>query len=503
MKQDVIDLQATNQLQGRALKTALKLVDKLSSVSKGNSKEADAKLSKLRKTATKSTDIEAIAKDIDLALSSISDLEKTNLGFLKELRDCLLVAGEALQTTKGLDDGLRRQLRMLVNKLKSQDSFVFSEVQPFVVAMIGIYQSVKNSSSGQMQTAKQAPTDQDSVLPALIKNLKKLSNNDIIKPRLNEFNGRIDLARTDDEKLEICLKFFEEVVNHFSEEYKQTQKLILNINAALEDVHRTLLKSLKNSKDYGAQIQKLDESINRQIDELSKQTNEAKTIGSLKKLVDQKLDVITASIEQRDSIDKKRTLELDSALQQMESKLSRLEERTEFYRKKWLEEKARSDTDSLTGLPNRGAYDKRFSEEYKRWSRHPEPLCLAVIDIDHFKKINDKFGHSVGDKTLQVVAQTLRKNLRQSDFLARYGGEEFVCLLLSTDAKEMMTPLEKIRKAVESIPFKVKNERLNITISVGVTMLLASDNVHTVFDRADKALYEAKNTGRNKICYKK
>lgn len=495
-------LSQTQQLHSKLLQSSFKLVDKLSTVTKGNNKEADARLSKLRKTARSGTDLTLIATDLDAAIKSITDLEKTNLGYLKELRDCVLVAGEALQATKGMDDGLRRQLRMLVNKLKSQDSFVFSEIQPLTVAMLGAYQSVKNQSSGAQLSNKQ-PQDNNNVLPQLIDNLKKLSNNEIIKPRLNEFNNRIDIARSDNEKLELCLKFFEEVVDHFSQEYKQTQKLILSINAALEDVHQTLLKSLQNSKDYGLQIQKLDDTINKQIDELSKNANEAKSVDKLKQLVDQKLDVITTSIQQRDNIDKQRTLELDSALQQMESKLSKLEERTEFYRKKWLEEKARSDTDSLTGLPNRGAYDKRFGEEYKRWSRHPEPLCLAVIDIDHFKKINDKFGHSVGDKTLQIVSQTLRKNLRASDYLARYGGEEFVCLLLATDAKEMMTPLEKVRKAVESIPFKVKNDRLNITISVGVTMLLASDNVHTVFDRADKALYEAKNTGRNKICYKK
>ncbi|MDC2887933.1 GGDEF domain-containing protein [Psychrosphaera algicola] len=187
----------------------------------------------------------------------------------------------------------------------------------------------------------------------------------------------------------------------------------------------------------------------------------------------------------------------------MESKLANLEQRTEFYRKKWLEEIARADLDALTNLPNRGAYDKRFNEEFKRWLRHPDPLCIAVIDVDHFKKINDKYGHSVGDKTLQIVAKTLRTSLRETDFLARYGGEEFVCLMINTDATNMLTPLEKLRKAVSSIPFKVKNDRLNITVSVGVTMLVATDNVHTAFDRADKALYEAKDAGRNRICYKK
>ena len=504
LKEQIKTLQTLSQQQERTIESSLKLVDRLGVLAKGNSRELDNKLTKLRKSAKQNVNNEQVYTQIQTALTSAADLQKQQSDFLKELRDTMLVSGEALQASKGLDTSLRRQLRVVVNNLKSQDSFVFRELQPLIISLLGIFQSSKNGNgSNAILSTNKPSTIDEGILSALIAAMKKLSSNDIIKPRLSEFNQRINIARDESEQLDLCLKFFDEVVVQFGEEYRQTQKLIVSINSALEDVHQTLLQSLKSSKNYGDQLQKLDVKIDKQITELSKNAEKATSVDQLQNIIDKKLNDITLSIKERDGIEKKRTLELDTTLQEMESKLTKLEKRTEYYRNKWLEEKTKSDTDALTGLPNRGAYDKRFSEEFKRWLRKPEPLCLAVIDIDHFKKINDKYGHSVGDKTLQIVSQTMRKNLRVTDYLARYGGEEFVCLMLNTDPKDVLVPLEKIRSSVERTPFKVKDDRLNITISIGVTMFRASDNVHTVFDRADKALYEAKDTGRNKICYKK
>ncbi|MDO6718047.1 diguanylate cyclase [Psychrosphaera sp. 1_MG-2023] len=488
----------------RALKLALTVVDKMGSLTKGQDVEVDNKLTQLRKTTGKGVELSTLTSRLTETHESIKSLENQHYLKQKALRDFLLEAGETLQSVKGMEENVRRKLRMVVNKVKSKETLLFNELQPTVANLVETYRLV--ALQFQQKPVENQSKDQQ-LNPKLLKNiivrLDKLSQNAIIKPRLNEFKKRIDVSTHDFDRLEICLTYFEESVTQFSEEFLQTQKLILNVNAALADVHKTLIKSINCSKDYGNQLEQLNRKIDGQIDELSKNADSANSVSNLKQIIENKLNVITESIKQRDKLEKQRAADLDNVLQDMESKLANLEQRTEFYRKKWLEEIARADLDALTNLPNRGAYDKRFNEEFKRWLRHPDPLCIAVIDVDHFKKINDKYGHSVGDKTLQIVAKTLRTSLRETDFLARYGGEEFVCLMINTDATNMLTPLEKLRKAVSSIPFKVKNDRLNITVSVGVTMLVATDNVHTAFDRADKALYEAKDAGRNRICYKK
>lgn len=488
----------------QTLKAALSVVDRLGGLSKGQDTEVDNKLTSLRKSTQKGLELSVVAAKLADANQSVMSLEHSHHLKQKELRDFLLDAGETLQAIKGMEDNVRRQLRMVVNKIKTQDTILFNELQPTISKLIEIYQKVSGVANQANAKANETEVEIDNkILQRIIKRLDKLSRSAVIKPRLNDFKQRIDIATHDLDRLEICLNYFEDTVSHFSEEYLQTQKLILNINAALADVHKTLIESIQCSKNYGEELEKLNQKIDNQINELSKDAGHAKDVKALKNVIDVKLSAITEFIKERDDIEARRAADIDTVLQDMEAKLANLEQRTEYYRKKWLEEIARADIDALTSLPNRGAYDKRFNEEFKRWLRHPDPLCIAVIDVDHFKKINDKYGHSVGDKTLQIVAKTLRKSLRETDFLARYGGEEFVCLMINTDAKEMLTPLEKLRNAVSSIPFKVKNDRLNITVSIGVTMLLATDNVHTAFDRADKALYQAKNSGRNQICYKK
>lgn len=502
-KQSQIDSVITQHEQ--SLKLALTVLDKLGNLSKGQDVELDNRLTQLRKSHAKGGDLVGLTEKLNDAHSSAKHLEDVVEVKQKQMRDFLLSAGEALQSIKGMEDNTRRQLRMVVNKLKTKDALLFNEIEPVLAKLLEAYQQTLHSLTNVDQE-KSNPSDskiESHLLKKVISRLIKLSNSAIIKPRTTDFKGRIQNAKHDLDQMDICLTYFEETVNQFSEEFLQTQKLILNINSALAEVHKTLIQSITNSKDYNLQLDQLNSKIDIQINELSKDADDANNIIQLKSVIEDKLTIINESIKTRDELELKRAQELDSVLQEMENKLADLEKRTEYYRNKWLKEIARADMDALTSLPNRGAYDKRFNEEFKRWLRNPDPLCVAVIDVDHFKKINDLYGHSVGDKTLQIVAKTLRQSLRETDFLARYGGEEFVCLMLNTDAKEMMVPLEKLRKAISSIPFKVKNDRLNITVSVGVTMLLATDNVHTAFDRADKALYEAKHSGRNRICYKK
>jgi diguanylate cyclase (GGDEF)-like protein len=497
---DNVDEQKLEQaLKNAAYKASFGLVDKLSNVTKGSHPELDSQLTKLRKLVTKDSDFKSVLSAIESANVKVNALEQSNKASQIALKDALIEAGESLQSTTGLPDTLRRQLRMVVNKLKSGTVNIFTELQPQIIQLLDIYSALKNTDS---PSDSKKDTTLNNITELLVKNLNNLAKSDVLVPSLDKRLIQIKNSTEEKNKLDLCIKTFSDVIEQFGEEFKQTQTLVLNINSALEEVQHVLVESLANSKHYDLELGKLNVQIEKQINDLSNKSGKASNVEQLQVLINSKLNSITDSINQKENIEKQRASELNSTLTKMESKLSTMEERTSFYRTKWLEEKSRSETDALTGLPNRGAYDKRFDEEFHRWVRHPEPLCLAIIDIDHFKKINDKYGHSVGDKTLQIVAKTLRKYFRVSDYVARYGGEEFTCILMDTDLKNTKSPLEKVRKAIEAIPFAIKNDRLNITISIGVSMLNDTDNTHTLFERADKALYEAKQTGRNKTCYR-
>ena len=151
-------------------------------------------------------------------------------------------------------------------------------------------------------------------------------------------------------------------------------------------------------------------------------------------------------------------------------------------------------TDGLTGVANRNKFEEVFEYEFNKTLRYKEPLSIAILDIDHFKLVNDNFGHLIGDEVLVCLAQTLQKSIRISDFFARWGGEEFVLLFPATDLKNAVLSAEKFRKIGEDI----KHENVGkVTISVGLSQYKEGDTLESMLQRADKALYEAKNSGRN------
>lgn len=153
--------------------------------------------------------------------------------------------------------------------------------------------------------------------------------------------------------------------------------------------------------------------------------------------------------------------------------------------------------DSLTGIPNRLAYEEQFQQEFQRWKRFGNPLSFLIWDIDHFKKINDHYGHAAGDEVLRMVAQQINKRLRCTDFLARYGGEEFAMLLPGADIEAARQLADQIRLHIAECGFKYGDANIPVTISCGLSNFKPGDSVQSVFQRADQALYQAKSVGRN------
>ena len=158
--------------------------------------------------------------------------------------------------------------------------------------------------------------------------------------------------------------------------------------------------------------------------------------------------------------------------------------------------------DRLTGLLNRAYLDARLQAEVGRARRYSQPLAVAVIDVDHFKRFNDSFGHPAGDEGLKTLAETLSVGLRASDIVARYGGEEFVVVLPEADAASALEKIEAMRHAVAETPVKLprRDKTAYLTISAGVACMPEDgDDPVELLDVADKRLFEAKEAGRNRL----
>ena len=157
--------------------------------------------------------------------------------------------------------------------------------------------------------------------------------------------------------------------------------------------------------------------------------------------------------------------------------------------------------DGLTGAFNKRFLLERMEEEFSHAKRHQRSLALMVLDIDHFKKVNDTFGHSAGDQVLVMTAEHIMGQLRAEDILARYGGEEFVVVMRDTDLPTATRIGERLREGLMAQTVMFEGTPIQITVSIGITAMppMRASSAMEFFVRADRLLYQAKNSGRNRV----
>lgn len=158
-------------------------------------------------------------------------------------------------------------------------------------------------------------------------------------------------------------------------------------------------------------------------------------------------------------------------------------------------------TDNLTGLLNRGAWEVKLNEEFARNKRYGNPSSLLMLDIDHFKKVNDQYGHPVGDDVIRHLATLLRTSFRSADSPGRYGGEEFAVVLPETSVEEAKILAERLRQTIADAHVSSHGHQLNYNVSIGVACITETlTSASQWLKAADQALYDAKNNGRNQVC---
>lgn len=276
------------------------------------------------------------------------------------------------------------------------------------------------------------------------------------------------------------------------------QEFLLGISQRLDEVQQVIETSRQNQTQRRRDDDTLNRTVRSEVQQMQAQVVAATQLDLLKAAIGERLETVVGALDQHRLSATQRQHELEQQLGTLTARLRDMETQSAAIEKRMLEQQRLALLDTLTQLPNRKAYEQRLAEESERWKRYGRPLTLAVCDLDHFKSINDQFGHLAGDKVLRIIAKTLRGRLRKSDFIARIGGEEFVILLPETDRAEAQRALETLRDAVAQCPFHFRDQRIAVTVSIGIAAFSADATPETVFDRADTALYRAKEAGRNR-----
>ncbi|MNZ12763.1 Response regulator PleD [compost metagenome] len=243
----------------------------------------------------------------------------------------------------------------------------------------------------------------------------------------------------------------------------------------------------------------LGDQLREQVSGLQASVQDATDLDHLKQSLERHLDGLLDTMNRYQHQRSSREQEVSERLQALMGRVAAMEEEAKGFQDNLEAQRQKALQDPLTGLPNRAAWSERLAIEVARQQRYGGELLLAVIDIDHFKRVNDGYGHLAGDKVLKIIAGELGRRLRKTDFIARFGGEEFVLLLPSTPLQGGEQLLESLRAAIAACPFHFKGERVSITLSAGLAAMGAGEPADAAFQRADQALYRAKHQGRDRV----
>lgn len=254
---------------------------------------------------------------------------------------------------------------------------------------------------------------------------------------------------------------------------------------SFENIHTQLLQLITGASNSASKTNKKAAEANDRITQTSKQLGQLEIPNTLERLL---LEIMAE------------TQQLAEASQSLKTELSHAQREMERLRKEMSHIRVAAKTDTLTGLLNRGAFEEELA--LMLTGERPKEACLALLDIDHFKRINDDFGHLVGDKVLKFFGGLIKKHALKHHTVARYGGEEIAMLMPNTTLDQALAISEKIRKLLESSQLKRtgKDEPIGkVTVSIGISSAKTEDTAENLIDRADQALYKAKNQGRNQV----
>ena len=403
--------------------------------------------------------------------------------FARDLSRAPSRQGELLALYKAFGD---LQWQLLEPLLTQRDS-----------AAVGLFKRLLGSQAG----AALPPQGHDPVAEGIAQVLRALLSESAL-PLKYQIELRRLLAclhgQVDAESLVRLVDGLGELVLESGEDQREMLDFLTTLNERLVEVQASLETLGLERAEGSALAEALDQSLLSRVGDMRTAVNDATDLVTLRQSISCRLEEMLDGLAEQRAQREAREQALTDSLRQLSARVMELEREAEICRGQLNEQRREALRDPLTGLANRTAWSAELRQALERRRARPGDLAMAVLDVDHFKQVNDRFGHLAGDKVLKLIAEIIRRRMPEEGFLARYGGEEFVLLLPGYDLARARALLGELLAGVEACPFHFKGERLPVTLSGGLTCFGADEeDPDEVFQRADQALYRAKQRGRN------
>lgn len=459
-----------------------KTVSRISHATKGFNKKLDPYLQRIQEQVSKRVSTEQLAPELESFSKAVMDMEQEEDvgGFNPELLfDFLLYYHPEFENDViSIKDGFKENIP---NKKK-----LFKEI---VVLL--------NTLSSTADSSKINSIDFDTVRRNLHNILDATEIPSKFESQVKDLKETLESNISPTIILDETVELLFEIKKDIQTEQQDITYFLAQVTDQLADLSIKASGTYSASKNSDTKRNLLDQSVSSQFIELQQHSESATELAPLQQLIHSRLNNISQQIQNHLVQEQLERKETQQELEDLSQKISLMENESRLLKDKLVIAHEKSTHDPLTGLPNRRAYENHLTKEISRWKRYKTPLSIIIWDIDHFKKINDSYGHKAGDKTLCLIATLLTKYCRETDFVSRFGGEEFTMLLSNTDAQAALLAANKIRKIIEKTAFNSNGDKISITLSCGVAQFDGDDTGKIAFERADKALYNAKSNGRN------
>ncbi|MBF7072255.1 diguanylate cyclase [Glaciecola sp. MH2013] len=424
--------------------------------------------------------------------------KQRNLDSVSHLQTAL----RKLSNIKSVPDDVRSDVSLFLSSLSPDKNAVVAPLAQFEKALSLYNRAIQNSAEASAKPTPEQLALHDSITQELKELIAPFYIGNKKDKNLENIYRKLNAGIDHKELLECCLILIRFVIRDVIKEASATSRLVTNLHKSLGKISESIKSTISDSVKRQTERDNYNSEINAQINTMENVVADSKQLDELKLQAQEHLDHLQSSLTKSADAEKREQAATIALMKKMQERVNELEAEAATYKQKLFTQRAAALSDQLTKLPNRMAYEEKAPMDVANAKKRGETLSIGIMDIDHFKKINDTYGHTVGDKTLQVIAKHIREFLPNEDFVARWGGEEFVILMPNTNKQLAFDKVEVIRKKIATLPFKFKGERVSVTVSCGLAEITAKNTLETAFEKADANLYKAKEQGRNRTINK-